>query len=54
MVYPLPEDIKKRAEKKCRDYPYLKVVDPGTVLHIEGKMLVLVVDEKQRPLWLEA
>lgn len=53
MASRLPEDIKKRATEKCREYAYLHVQDPGTVIRIDGRVLVLVLDDKQRPLWLE-
>ena len=54
MPTPLPDDIKKRAEKKCRDYSNIEVVDPGTMIRADGKMLVLVLDKiTHSPLWLE-
>lgn len=55
MSNPLPEDIKKRAERKCREfYAYLEVLDPGTVIEAEGRVLVLVRDRATHlPLWLE-
>lgn len=55
VAYPLPEDVKNRAEEKCaKDYPYLKVQDPGTMLKTaEGKVLVYVLDNKNHGLWLE-
>lgn len=55
MAYPLPEDVKMRAEEKCaRDYPYLTVQDPGTVItSSDGRVLVYVLDNEKRGLWLE-
>jgi hypothetical protein len=55
VAYPLPEDVKKRAEEKCaKDYPYLKVQNPGTALKTaEGRVLVYVLDNKNHGLWLE-
>lgn len=54
MAKPLPEDLKKRAEQKCADYPYLEVQDPGTVITtVDGRTLVFVLDNKRLPLWLE-
>ena len=54
MAIPLPADVKERAEKLCeRDYPYLEVQDPGTVLTVSGRTLVFVWDQKKRGLWLE-
>jgi hypothetical protein len=54
MADPLPEDLKKRAVKKCtKDYPYLTVQDPGTVWRANGKVLVYVLDTNKRGLWLE-
>ncbi|MGH9687331.1 MAG: hypothetical protein ACRD5K_09590 [Candidatus Acidiferrales bacterium] len=53
MAYALPEDIEKRAAEKLRHYPYLELQDPGTVLQVDGKVLVFVLDQERRPLWLE-
>lgn len=54
MAHPLPRDLKQRAEDKCKkEYPYLTLQDPGTVLKVDGKVLVFVLDQKKRGLWLE-
>jgi hypothetical protein len=54
MPIPLQPDLKERAEKLCeRDYPYLKVHDPGSVLAVDGRTLVFVRDQEERGLWLE-
>ncbi len=53
MAYALSEDVKKRANEQLRHYPYLELQDPGTVLIIGEKLLVLVLDQERRPLWLE-
>lgn len=54
MAIPLPQDVKNRAEEKCKkDYPYLTVPDPGTIWPVDGKILVFVLDQNKRGLWLE-
>jgi len=51
---PLPDDLKKRAQEKCRNYLNIEVLDPGTVIEADGKVLVLVRDKiTGNPLWLE-
>jgi len=47
-------DIKVRAEKKCTgDLAYLKVLDPGSQIEIDGKVQVLVQDQKNHLFWIE-
>lgn len=53
MAHLLPADLKERAEKICAEYGYLEVQDPGTVLVIDGRTLVFVLDNEGRGLWLE-
>ena len=56
MPHPLPDDVKKRAEKKCADrYQYFEVQDPGHVwTSPSGKMFVFVVDNRtSSPNWIE-
>jgi hypothetical protein len=55
MASALPEDIKKRAEKKCADNPNLVIQDPGTVYTTsDGRVFVFVVDKASHsPLWIE-
>jgi hypothetical protein len=54
MANPLPEDIKKRALKRCTgDLAYLQVQDPGTWIEANGKVLVMVLDQKKHGLWIE-
>jgi hypothetical protein len=51
MANKLPEDVKSRAKKKCADYPYLEIQDPGTVTTTtDGKVLVFVLDNNRLPL----
>jgi hypothetical protein len=55
MANKLPEDVKKRAEKKCADRPHLEIQDPGTVYTAkDGRVFVFVVDKITGvPLWVE-
>jgi hypothetical protein len=54
VAIPLPQDVKSRAEEKCKEgYPYLTVQDPGTIWQVDGRILVYVLDQNKRGLWLE-
>jgi hypothetical protein len=54
MPYPLREDIKERALKKCTgDLAYLQVQDPGSAMEIDGRVWVLVLDQKKHQLWID-
>jgi hypothetical protein len=55
MPYPLPEDIKKRAEQLYAAYEHLEVQDPGSIYPTpDGKTLVYFRDKLTGlGLWLE-
>ncbi len=55
MSFPLPEDLKKRAEKKCANNPNLEIQDPGTVYTApDGRVFVVVIDKVTGvPLWVQ-
>jgi hypothetical protein len=54
MPHPLREDIKERALKKCTgDLAYLQVQDPGSTIEVDGRVWVMVMDQKEHRFWIE-
>jgi hypothetical protein len=54
MPHPLREDIKERALKKCTgDLAYLQVQNPGSTIEVDGRVWVVVMDQKGHRFWIE-
>jgi len=54
MAYELPQEIRRKAERKLRGLDYLELCNPGTYFSAEGHILVSVQDKATGSLlWLD-